>query len=87
MILPRRRQPEPIPDMPAPQRTDIREFEKAYARLFSTPDGRKVLAHLNATTFMRTAGADVPDNVLRHLEGQRALLATMLRMIERGKNP
>ena len=85
MMLPRRRQPE-IPDMQASPRTDIREFEKAYARLFATPDGKKVLAHLNATTFMRTAGADVPDNVLRHLEGQRALLSTILRMIERGRN-
>lgn len=85
-MLPRRRQPEPIPDMPAPLRMDIREFEKAYARLFATPDGRKVLAHLNATTFMRAAGADAPDNVLRHLEGQRALLASILRMIERGRN-
>ena len=86
-MLPRRRQPEPLPDMPVASRTDIREFERAYARLFATPDGKKVLAHLNATTFMRAAAADAPDNVLRHLEGQRALLASILRMIERGKNP
>ncbi|HTK83850.1 MAG TPA: hypothetical protein VL625_02085 [Patescibacteria group bacterium] len=85
MIVTRRKPEFESAEVPQP-RMDIREVEKAYARLFATTDGKKVLAHLNAVTFMRTAGIDAPDNLLRHMEGQRALLASMLRLIERGRN-
>ena len=82
LSLRRKELPEPLPS----ERLDVREAEKAYARLFSTPDGRKVLAHLNAVTFMRAAPPDATDFMLRHMEGQRALLASILRMIDRGRN-
>ena len=74
-----------LPDAPDPQRHDLRDIEKSYARLFSTPDGQRVLAHLNAHTFMRALGMDASDQSLRYLEGQRALLAMILRLIERGR--
>ncbi len=72
--------------VPVPSRMDARDIEKAFARTFATTEGQKVLAHLNGLTFMRAAGMDVPDQSLRYMEGQRALLATILRLIERGRS-
>lgn len=64
---------------------DRRETEKAYARLFSTEDGRRVLGHMQAMTFLRAYGPDAADAQLRHAEGQRALMASVMRMIAAGK--
>ena len=68
-------------------RSELREVEKAFARLFSTDDGRKVLSHLQSITFERALGAGSPDQHLRYIEGQRALVAKVLRLIDRGKKP
>ncbi|MCB9988623.1 MAG: hypothetical protein H6868_04715 [Rhodospirillales bacterium] len=62
-------------------------MEIAYARLFATADGQKVLAHLQASTFLRTHGAEASDDQLRFTEGQRALVTTILRMIDAGHRP
>lgn len=62
-----------------------REVEHAFARLFATDDGRKVLAWLQMTTFQRAAGIDTADAQLRYMEGQRGLVASILRMIDRGR--
>lgn len=62
-----------------------REIEKACARLFSSEDGRKVLAYLQAMTFERALCHTSTEEHLRHIEGQRALMAAILRMIDRGK--
>lgn len=61
------------------------EIERAFARAFSTDDGRAVLAHLQALTFQRCLGPDCADQQLRYLEGQRSLVATILRLIDRGR--
>ncbi len=66
---------------------DMREVEKAFARLFSSDDGLRVLAHLRSITFERALGAGAADAQLRYVEGQRALLAEVLRLVDRGKNP
>ena len=66
----------------APSQQDI---EKIFSRCFSTDDGRKVLAHLQVMTFSRAYGPDVADNHLRYAEGQRALVANILRLIDRGR--
>lgn len=57
----------------------------ACARCFSTPDGERVLRHLNFLTRERVLGPGAPDAVLRHVEGQRHLVAHLTALIERGK--
>lgn len=77
----------PLPcDPPLPARHEFNDIEKSYARLFSSPDGRRVLAHLEVMTFQRALGPSCPDAQLRHIEGQRALMAIILRLIDRGKH-
>jgi hypothetical protein len=67
-------------------RTEQKDIERSFARLFSTEEGKKVLAWLQVMTFHRTGGANQTDEQLRHMEGQRSLMASILRMIDRGKN-
>ncbi|NCT40931.1 MAG: hypothetical protein GW778_04640 [Alphaproteobacteria bacterium] len=64
-----------------------RDIEKTFARLFSTDDGQKVLAHLQVITFQRAMGPGVADEHLRYIEGQRSMVATILRLIDRGRKP
>lgn len=63
------------------------DIEKCFARLFSTEDGKKAIAWLQIITFHRAANGLASDELLRHMEGQRSLLAIILRLIDRGKNP
>lgn len=53
--------------------------------LFFHPEGERVLAHLKAVTLDRALGPDSSDALLRHLEGQRQLVASILAQIERGR--
>lgn len=72
----------------APQQPGLSEtadIERAFARLFSTDDGQKVLAYLQVLTFQRAFGPATPDEQLRYVEGQRSLMATILRLIDRGR--
>lgn len=57
----------------------------SFARCFAGPDGERVLAVLRAMTLGRSLGPDAPDAALRHLEGQRALVATILALAARGR--
>lgn len=66
---------------------EARDIEKAYARLFSTEDGRKVLGHLQAITFHRALAPHSAEEELRYIEGQRAMMASILRLIDRGRQP
>ncbi|MGZ9109348.1 MAG: Bbp19 family protein [Micavibrio sp.] len=61
------------------------DVERLFARCFSTDDGKKVLAHLQVMTFSRAYGPDASDQQLRYAEGQRALVANILRLIDRGR--
>jgi hypothetical protein len=61
------------------------QIEKSFARCFATADGRQVLDHLRAMTTERVMGPDASDAVLRHLEGQRHLVATIAGLIARGR--
>lgn len=67
-------------------RLEQREIERSFARVFSTDEGKKVLAWLQVMTFHRAAGAASTDEQLRYMEGQRGLVASILRMIDRGKS-
>ena len=67
-------------------RMEQKDIERCFARLFSTDDGKKVLAWLQVMTFHRAASANSTDEQLRYMEGQRGLIASILRMVDRGKN-
>ncbi|KJS38864.1 MAG: hypothetical protein VR70_09105 [Rhodospirillaceae bacterium BRH_c57] len=56
----------------------------SYARVFAGGDGRRVLDHLRGQTVNRALGPGASDAALRHLEGQRALIASILALIVRG---
>ena len=56
----------------------------AFARCFATPEGRRVLQQLRAWTLERAVGPAVSDAHLRHLEGQRQLVAQVLMLIREG---
>ena len=72
---------------PEPGRLEMREVEKSFARLFATDDGQRVLAHLQVLTFQRALGPGVADEQLRYIEGQRSMVATILRLIDHGRKP
>jgi len=63
-----------------------RDIEHCFARLFSTEDGKKVLAWLQVMTFQRAQGPNTTDDQLRYMEGQRSLMASILRLIDRGRS-
>ena len=69
----------------ATARSEQKEIERLFARLFSTDDGKKALAYLQVITFQRAQGASAPDEQLRYMEGQRSLMASILRLIDRGR--
>ncbi len=64
---------------------EMSDIERAFTRLFSSSDGQKVLSHLQVMTFQRALGPACPDEQLRYMEGQRAMVATILRLIDRGR--
>lgn len=72
---------------PEPGKIEMREIEKSFVRLFATEDGQRVLAHLQVLTFQRALGPGVADEQLRYIEGQRSMVATILRLIDRGRQP
>ena len=57
-----------------------------FARCFRGGDGARVLAHLRALTLDRALGPNATDAQLRHLEGQRALVSTILALVARGRS-
>lgn len=70
---------------PSPTRMQAADIERSFARLFSTQDGKNVLGYLQAVTFQRALGPSSSDEQLRYMEGQRAMMATILRLIDRGR--
>lgn len=64
---------------------DDRDRAAAFARCFATPDGVRVLDALRAMTLERALGPEANDAALRHLEGQRQLVATIRALIRRGR--
>ncbi len=65
---------------------ELREIERSFARLFSSEEGKRCLAYLQLTSFHRALPANATDEELRYAEGQRALLANITRLIERGRH-
>jgi hypothetical protein len=57
---------------------------QAASRCFRGEDGRRVLAHLCALTIQRRLPAECSEAMLRHLEGQRHLVAYLDALIQQG---
>ena len=57
----------------------------ACTRCFRGRDGETVLAYLRAITLGRALGPGAGDALLRHLEGQRQLVAHIIQLIQRGQ--
>lgn len=72
------------PDVPTAE--DLRLLRMEFARCFSTSAGEAVLSHLRDITQRRFYGPEAPDRAIRHIEGQRHLVAYIGAMIERGQN-
>ncbi len=56
----------------------------AAARCFCSPDGQRVIKHLRAFTLERTLGPGASETMLRHLEGQRSLVAYLIKLSAQG---
>jgi hypothetical protein len=65
-------------------KTDPSDEEKSFARIFAGADGNIVLAHLRKITSERALGPHVTCGELRHLEGQRYLVAHIHALAARG---
>lgn len=61
------------------------ELDRAFARCFRGADGEAALAHLRGLTLEIAAGPEIDDRRLRHLEGQRFVVRTIINMVERGR--
>jgi hypothetical protein len=61
------------------------ELARAFARSFGSPEGEAALRHLTDLTLRRALGPDAGDAHLRHLEGQRQLVAYIHALIARGR--
>jgi len=63
-----------------------RDLALAAARCFRGADGKKVLAYHRALTLDRALGPNATDTLLRHLEGQRQLVAHVVLLVQRGRD-
>ena len=71
----------------APARPDdLAELSIAFARCFAGRHGERVLAHLRRLTQERHLGPDAGEAALRHLEGQRQLVAYIASLVRRGRD-
>lgn len=67
-------------------RIEQKNMKRVFARAFSTEDGKKALAYLQYITFYRGFGAEVSNDFLRHVEGQRSIVSTILKFVDQGKH-
>ena len=61
------------------------ELARVFARCFASPEGEAALRHLADMTLRRALGPDAADAQLRHLEGQRQLVAYIHALAARGR--
>ncbi len=66
------------------ERENGRDMAAVFARCFRGGDGMRALAYLRALTMDRALGPGAGCAVLRHLEGQRQLVAHVCALVARG---
>jgi hypothetical protein len=62
-----------------------RELNTSFVRLFSSPEGEKVINYLNSITLSHVFGPTFDPNALIHKEGQRFIVGLMKQRIQLGK--
>ena len=67
------------------RREDEDELNDLAVSTFRSPGGQKFLSYLRSITIHNLQGPGVTDNELRHMEGQRYIVALMERRIENGR--
>ena len=65
---------------------DEEELDKLSAATFKEAQAQKFLSYLKSITINNTLGPGASNEELRHLEGQRYLVAIIERRIENGRN-
>lgn len=60
------------------------DLARCTARLFASADGARLLEHLTRSFLLRRLPPSASDAELRHLEGQRSLVAHLQGLISRG---
>lgn len=73
--------PEDEPELPRSEA----DIARVYAQLFTSPGGKRVLNHLKQRYLYTPSDPDMSEASLRHAQGQRDCVLTMLRLIERGR--
>lgn len=61
------------------------DLAHVFARCFRGEEGVKVLRYLKSTTHSRILGPSASDALLRHMEGQRQLVAHIISLVEHGR--
>ena len=69
------------------RRRKERELDRIFARIFTGRDGEVALAWLGSVTFGRVLGPEASTEALRHLEGQRYIVQTIMERVTRGRQP
>ncbi|MFO1046732.1 MAG: hypothetical protein U1E52_02355 [Geminicoccaceae bacterium] len=62
------------------------ELCRATAACLASPNGRVLLRHLRQSFLDRRLPPTATDAELRHVEGQRSVVAHLLRLMERGRD-
>ena len=65
---------------PRPKQKD-EEISKVIDSVFKTPNGKEMLQYLRSITIDAVSGPNISDIELRHLEGQRYLVALLVKRI------
>jgi hypothetical protein len=63
---------------------DEMDVAAVFGRCFRGGDGMRALAYLRGLTMDRALGPGADDAVLRHMEGQRQLVAHVCALVARG---
>lgn len=66
----------PQPSPPPPDEAEHR-LNALFHECFATPSGREVLAHLRRMTIETVGGPETSNDTLRHMEGQRFIVAVI----------
>jgi hypothetical protein len=66
------------------QKTELDDWVKLNARLFSSADGQRWLAQVRQDKFGRSLSPAIPEAELRHLEGQRQMIRDIDTLVAKG---
>jgi len=69
---------------PRPKQQD-EQISKVIESVFRTPNGMEMMQYLKSITTDAVSGPNISDAELRHLEGQRYLVALLVKRIQHSK--